>query len=420
MAYVIALLTVPAMAGASQPYDSVVVGKSDSAYDVKAVQHAVDQGGRVLLKGTFDFGDKGRVTIENDVEILGETDTRGVPVTKVIGGFWTFHSPLPSKESPPEAPGPKIGVRGIHFDGAVWAPLHFAYTSGAVISANKITNVIPKEVPLKWKGGETLRRQNGAIFGTYFVTGRKLLPGAVTGHLIFEDNEVDLKNEKPHITLGQGVAFVLTWGATIQIRGNVFTNASRNSIDSLENYLDSEGRGMVIIKDNKVVTPTVGIPFPTPGTPNGVVVGWFLDPSGGVDPARYSKIVAMDNYVEVRGDTSVGICVFSDRPVITSNDIVVGGGSKARGIVQVGSSGLIAHNKFQGSGQCALLAAPWKSFRGSTNTFVDNNISTFKASLAHVVLQGDNNMLVGASGKAADKGKGNRIIEREIHMAVSE
>jgi hypothetical protein len=405
------LFAIPVSAGSMGAYDRVLVGKGDPAYDVIAVQDAVDKGGTVLLKGTFDFGKQRKVSIKNDIEIIGETDTQGVPLTKIKGGFWTFNSPLPSQESPPEVPGPKIAIRGLHFDGAVWTPLHFAYTSGAFISGNKITNVIPSEVPVKWQGGETLLWQNGAVFGTRFVTKTKLMPGAVTGNLVFENNEVDLSTDKPQITLGQGVFTVLTWGATIQIRGNVFTNVSRNSVESLDNYIDKEGRGIVIINDNKAVTPTVGIPFPDPSTPNGIVAGWFLDPSGGRDPARYSKIAIMGNYVEVRGDTSVGIAMFSDGAIMRSNEILVGGGSKAKGIVQLGSKGLIADNNIQGSGQCAVFTMAWKTFEGCRNTFVGNNISPFKASMAHVLLQGNNNLLVGACGKVVDKGEGNRSSE---------
>jgi hypothetical protein len=66
-------------------YDSTVTGKRDSEQDVKAVQEAVDKGGTVLLKGTFDFGPKGRVDIKNDVAVWGESDGNGRPLTKIIG-----------------------------------------------------------------------------------------------------------------------------------------------------------------------------------------------------------------------------------------------------------------------------------------------------------------------------------------------
>lgn len=86
-----------------------------------------------------------------------------------MGGLWTFHSPLPSTELPLPGPGPKMKIKNIHFDGAVWTPMHFPNTSGAEISGNKITNVQPFGVPLKWKGGGKLLVSTGALFGTRFA-----------------------------------------------------------------------------------------------------------------------------------------------------------------------------------------------------------------------------------------------------------
>ena len=120
-----------------------IVGQNNPTVDIQAVQKAVDQGGTVFLKGTFDFGNEGRVNITKDVKIVGETNNGGKPVTKIKGGFWTFHSPLPAK-LPPEVPGPKITIQGIHFDGALWAPVYLAFSSGATISNNKTTNIRPK------------------------------------------------------------------------------------------------------------------------------------------------------------------------------------------------------------------------------------------------------------------------------------
>ncbi|MBM4325274.1 MAG: right-handed parallel beta-helix repeat-containing protein, partial [Deltaproteobacteria bacterium] len=58
-----------------------VVGQNNPTTDIQAVQKAVDQGGIINLKGTFDFGDKGRVNITKDVKIVGETDQKGGPAT---------------------------------------------------------------------------------------------------------------------------------------------------------------------------------------------------------------------------------------------------------------------------------------------------------------------------------------------------
>jgi hypothetical protein len=59
--------------------DSVVISTGDPTLDVPAVQAAVDRGGTVLLKGTFDFGESDGVSIKTDVEVCGET---------VGGPFW--------------------------------------------------------------------------------------------------------------------------------------------------------------------------------------------------------------------------------------------------------------------------------------------------------------------------------------------
>ena len=90
---------------------TVVVGVNNPDYDVPAVQSAVDQGGTVLLRGTFDFGTdagnhiivpgrtgaaqdrKGTSTVfiyQKDVTILGETGQRGELLTVVKNGMPAF------------------------------------------------------------------------------------------------------------------------------------------------------------------------------------------------------------------------------------------------------------------------------------------------------------------------------------------
>lgn len=405
------LLTLLITAGALYGYDSIVTGKNNAEYDVKAVQEAVDKGGSVLLKGTFNFGQKGRVNIKNEIEIVGESDSKGMPLTKIMGGFWSFHSPLPTTELPLPGSGPKITIKSIHFDGAIWTPMHFPYTSGAEISGNRITNVQPYAVPVKWPGGEKLLVSAGALLGTYFAHKEKILPGAVTGNLIFENNKVDLKCKNPEITMGQGAFYFRTWGAAIEIKGNMIRNVSRNSIESLDNSLDEEGRGSVLIAENNIVTPAVGIPFPGPETPNGIIVGWFADISGASDPNRNSKITVVRNFVQVNGETSSGIGSISNGTAILGNRVEVKGGSKSSGITQVGCNAFIARNKIDGSGAWALRALPYKEgLKGSGNTFAWNDVKEFKAYQADFLCLGNKNTLVGTSCKVADKGKGNMML----------
>ena len=400
-------------AGTPYAYDSEVTGNENPELDVKAVQEAVDKGGSVLLKGTFDFGNKGQVKITKDAEISGEMDSENNPLTKIKGGFWSFHSPLPSKESAPEAPGPKITIQGIHFDGAIWTPIYLAYTSGADISNNKITNVIPFEIKHKWQGGDSFWWQSGAVLGTQFINWKKKpFPGAVTGKLVFQKNNVDLQTDKPKVTLGQGVYYQLTWGADIEIRDNVFTNVSRNSIECLDNYLDKEGVGRVTIANNRIITPIEGCPFPGPTSyPNGIVTGWFHDMSGGADPSRNSKILIIDNYLETSAELANGIISLGDDPVILNNKIVMKGGAKSKGIKQIGSNAYVARNKIEGSGEWAMQALTFKVLKGNRNTFAWNDTDNFKAFASDYLFVGNNNTMLGATSKVVDKGKGNMVLK---------
>jgi hypothetical protein len=391
-------------------YDSIVTGKNNPELDAAAVQEAVDKGGTVLLKGTFDFGPKGNVKIKNDVEISGESDSKGNPLTRINRGFWCFQTLLPTTDPPIPGPGPKVQIKHIHFDGAVWTPMHFPYTSGAEVSGNKITNVQPFAIPRKWPGGETLLVTAGAFFGTRFAHTEKIIPGAVTGRLLFADNKIDLKCEKPEITMGQGAFFLWTWGAEIEVKGNRIRNVSRNSIESLDNYLDEQGRGSVLIAENNIVTPSVGIPFPSASTPNGIIVGWFVDPKGGADPARNSRITVVRNFIQTNGETSLGIASLASGTSILGNRIEVKDGTNARAITQVGSKAFIARNKIDGMGEFALSALPFGGVQSNGNTFAWNDVSEFQSSAADFLCAGNDNVLIGSECKVADKGNGNLML----------
>jgi hypothetical protein len=303
-----------------------------------------------------------------------------------------------------------VKIKNIHFDGATWTPMHFPYISGAEISGNKITNVHPFPVPVKWPGGDKLLVSAGVLMGTRFAHREKILPEATTGNLIVNDNDIDLRCENPKMTMGQGVFFLWTWGATIEIKRNKVRNVSRNSIESLDNYLGEEGTGSVLVAENNIVTPKLGIPFPGPTTPNGVVIGWFLDMTGGSDPSRNSKITVIRNFVQTNGETSGGIISLGDGIAILGNRVQVKRGSKSAGIIHIGSNGFIARNKIDGSGAFAMQAVPWKDIKTNGNTFAWNDVKEFKAAATDFLCVGNKNTLVGTSCKIDDKGKGNMML----------
>jgi Leucine-rich repeat (LRR) protein len=395
-------------------FDSIVTGQNNSAQDVQAVQEVVDKGGTVLLKGIFDFGAKGKVKIKNDVAIWGQRDSKGQPSTKIIGGFWAFHTALPTTQLPLPGPGPKIKIKNIHFDGVTWSPMHFPFTSGAEITGNKITNVQPFKLPIKWKGGDFVLVQTGIILGTRFAHKEKFLPDAVTGNLVVENNMIDLTCENPKITMGHGIFFPWTSGAIITVKGNTLRNVSRNSIESLDNYLDGDGRGSVTITGNDIVTPAEGCLFPSPITyPSGIVAGWFFDRAGSTDPKKYSKITITKNNIQANGALSSGIISLSDATLIQDNHIELTGGSKAKGITQFGSHGNISRNKIRGAGAWAIGAISWKFFKGSSNTLEKNDLTGFNESNADFYCTGNNNTFIGSECKVVDKGEGNKILVKK-------
>ncbi len=199
----------------ARKFDLVINGMGDPKADVKAVQKAVDRGGSILLKGSFDFGEKGKIEIKKDISIYGEKDAKGAPTTKIIGGLWSFHSPLPT-QLPPAGQGPKITIHNIHFEGALWASISLPYIAGADIRNNKITNVKPIDNKIPYFGKDGIHRQQGIIFYPPYTLPKeygKYQPGLISGNIIIADNLIDLSNEIPEKTgfLAQGILVV---GAT--------------------------------------------------------------------------------------------------------------------------------------------------------------------------------------------------------------
>jgi hypothetical protein len=395
---------------ASAEAQVTVIGQNNPSLDIQAIQKAVDQGGIINLKGTFDFGNEGRVNITKDVQIIGETIPGG-PLTKIKGGFGTLHSPLPA-QLPPTALGPKITIKSIHFEGALGDAIHLAYSSGATITGNKITNIRPKASDFPIFGKTGVNYQHGIICGTAYAqpfAARKYIADAFNGLLTITDNDIDMINNVPTKTMAQGVLVIWTTGINAQIQRNTIVNCSRNSIETIDNHLGKDGSGTIVIKDNKIVTSIEGIPVPTPGTPHGIVAGWFLDLSGGLDPQRNIKYIVISNAIRTRGKASCGIAAFTDGVVVVNNAIL-SEGTEAMPLFIASSDGYIAYNKVEGdSVNAAITAMPWKPLKGSKNVIVDNDLKQFKSSKVDVLFAKDacNNLFIGPACKVGDLGSNN-------------
>lgn len=121
---------------------TVVIGADNPHVDVPAVQSAVDLGGTVVLRGTFDFGTdagnhiivpgrpypdqdkKGTSTVfiyRKDVTIIGETGRQGELLAVVRNGmpaFWIGWDGEVSRVPPPGTPGVDFGIETFPVDAA--------------------------------------------------------------------------------------------------------------------------------------------------------------------------------------------------------------------------------------------------------------------------------------------------------------
>ena len=386
--FVLAATCILLAARSSLAQDAVVVrGLDDFSRDPARVQSAVDRGGTVVLRGTFDFGDSGSISIRRDVEILGELST-GQQSTKVKGGKWSFHSPLPSA-LPPTEPGPSIAIRGIHFDGASEAPIHIAYARRVVVSDNRITAVRPAPSPAPVLGREGLFLQQGISLGPALSFPGTYPAGSLTGDVRVERNYIDLASGEPNRTMGQAIIMLWATGAKAYFVDNTAVNVSRNAIEALDNYPDRDGSGFVVIHGNDVTTPVDGLAFPSPSFPNGIVVGWILDMKSSADPAKKMKYIVADNTIRTRGDTSMGITVLVDDAVVANNTIMAEGKLSVP-LMLFGSDATVTGNRIEGTGVAAVhLSARRKPLAGSRNLLLDNATSSFRPAAGMAIQEDD-------------------------------
>jgi hypothetical protein len=384
-----------------------VTGTGDPAVDVPAVQAAVTAGGKVTLVGTFDFGATGRVVISRDVDI------RGKDGATVKGGFFTFLSPLPAL--PVTAPGPAIRIRGLSFDGALRSPIHVAYARSVEVRGNRIANVRPwvvtpanPAVPIPG-----FRLQQGIILGTYYAYPSAVVPGAFTGSVTVAGNDLEMTGDAPSQTLCQGIVLMRGWGVKARIAENNIVGCSRNAIEVLDNVRDEAGHGRIDVVENRIHAPAIGVPFPTANRPNGIIIGWFLDPSGAIDPARNVPHRVTENDVTCDGQFSTGIFANSTGVAIRENTVAVAG-TGAYGIVLASPGGRLTENRFAGGGRAAMNlfrffpALPQLTPGG--NRLACNDVSGFTSSVADLILGGNDNLVTGFTGSVLDQGTGNQVL----------
>jgi hypothetical protein len=416
---------------------TVVVGANSAAVDVPAVQAAVNAGGSLLLRGVFDFGTAGRVIIKNDVDIGGDTDVHGAPVTEIRGGEWSFHTPYPTA-MPPKVAGPKVGVHDLHFVGARGTAIHLAYSGGTDLRNNLVDRMRPRQT------GATFERAaiviGPALLGNVPGTNPPI-PGSnfadllVSGEIVVADNRIDvsvdpLANPPESTTTMRSTGMFVTMykGADVRIERNFVTGNTRTGLAILDGDFDALGRGSLLIAGNSVSSDVrIGFTLAGPRAPIGMVTGFNNQRAIGADPHRSMiPVLITENVIELNGATSMGIINIWNGAVLTFNRItvhtdiakVIDRLSTSGGILATGSNQILMHNRIEGEGCNAIRYGGTTDGQERFGTVSKaNNVSHFsafeggfeKCTTYWLEPASHDNVVVGDSGSAIDEGVNNKV-----------
>jgi len=411
---------------------AVVVGADNAAVDVGAVQSAVDNNDSVLLVGTFDFGDSGRVLLTRGVEICGQADDWGVPLTTIRRGQWDFYTPYPSTMPPPI--GHKVAIKHIHFVQSKGSAIHLAYSGGASIRGNVIDQMRARQA------SSAVAERAAIVVGPAILGGppnTQFVPRLVSGDINVSDNTIDVSgSESTTATRQTGMFISMYVGADVRVERNSVTGNTRTGLAILDGDFDENHRGSVLIADN-VIRSAVRNGFTQgagPRAPIGIVTGFNNQRAFGSDPNRETIPVVIDyNTIELSDPAEsgaatppMGIVNIWNGAVITNNTITVHGHSASTtdrlstsgGILATTSHQVLKHNTVSGEGCNAIRVGGTNDGQERFgNVGIANNITHFQAfsggfnKCADVWLEpaSHDNTMVGNNGSVIDDGVNNDV-----------
>jgi hypothetical protein len=408
---------------AKPTYDLIVLGTGDPAIDVPAVQYAVEQGGKILLRGTFDFGDLGTVTVLNDdVEIHGEK-IKNIYNTKIVGGHVPFlvgssATGLFEWYGNPSAivPVNNFTIQDIYFENPMIAVAVTSCHGEVRITGNKIVDGRPYDLGYPFN------------FGIYVGSGGALYdPTVLTADITVSGNFIDGKGrswgDDPEDTWAVYDPIFKRWYRGIA-SGIIFSNSHMQA-----KFVDNEivnTFGVAIYIDNdfalsEEMEVRIGRNTLIP-SPNEM----YGDP---IDIYN-SKVHITQNNIEVSNPESWGLaCAPCYDSIVEGNDISYHGWLGAISLVSLPfgsanywpvSGNLVRNNKLSGEAPFAIAVTPnlfGAVAEAENNAMLGNNISMFEPDPtvwgfgAHYFFDvGANyNLVIGNGGDVLDWGVGNVI-----------
>lgn len=396
---------------AARCFGLTVMGTGDPKVDVPAVQAAVVQGGRVVLKGNFSFDVPpripeqpshlfsgpalGTVLVSRAAEISGEPDGEGRMAT-ITGGINPFYV---------EAPGAAIAIRGLHFIHSKAVAIRVVAAMGLTIVDNRI---------------EGMAKDADAAMGIAVTTspgtpkagGGK--PENVSGTLSIASNDIDMQGTAGS-TLGIAVFAVgrsPDKEADLYISENNIRNVTERPID-----IYSVG-GRAHVERNVIATGSTGVNVRPSGDAIHIVgPGSFLIAYNTIDCAW-----ATGSQAGIRLMTRPGQPV--SHAVVVGNDVnmsapagsLFGATSAAIEIRNAGEGNMVLGNRIRGRARFALSIAgqtgPGKDGVPSNTSFLMNDLTDFQAAQVEVFVEAGavNTIITGRQTRIEDHGAGTVVV----------
>jgi hypothetical protein len=393
-----------------------VVGTGDPKVDIPAVQAAVDQGGRVVLKGHFSFDAPptaaetpsvlfsaaalGTVLISKAVVISGALDDQS-EMTSIEGGTNPFYI---------EAPGAHVTIQGLHFIRPKACVIRVVAARGLVIAGNRIEGVV--------------RDTNliGAI--AVSTSASDIPPNAgdgqpenVSGTLWIANNDIDMQ-----ATVGGNYLGIVVFAvgkspdkeADLYVSGNKITNSNERPID-----IYSVGGRAYIGRNAITTTGGMGVNV----MPSGDVIhivgpGSYLIAHNSIDCAWASGLQAGIRLQTRPGEpVSHAIVVDNDINMRAPEGTVFGVTSAAIEIRDGGEGNMVLNNRIRGRANFALsVSAQNGTPQGAT--FIMNDLQGFTSAQADLFVDagGTNTIVVGGQRTVEDHGAGTVILP--MHQAT--
>jgi serine/threonine-protein kinase len=365
------------------PHTMVVVGTSNAATDVAAMQSAVDHADTVELEGTFNFRRKptvavrpsllsskfvsppaAQILVSKPVTILGVPDARGGMAT-ILEGTIPFYV---------DAPGAHVAIRRVRFVRPVGMAIEIAAAHDLEIASNSVDGVAPFG-----RAGAAFTINTSGILPLPSDSGR---PSDVSGAILIRENEIDVRGG----SAGEYALGLLVWSVgvspkaevTLDIIGNAIRNTTAPAI------MVRRANGRVQIVSNTVETST--------GTAADDAV---------IRLANTGSYQMTSNTITCRWVNCVGISVLSQveqwpivSAIVQENKVsmlpptgsVSADSSAAIEIKGFARSNVVRDNTILGRAHTALAIETFKFGYPEDNAFIDNHLEGFHASLASTLV----------------------------------